>query len=90
MSQQDTYNNKLETFNGMLERGKYNLGGMFQEGAKWGMDLVMQLDSASGGLVGMGNCISRIRHTNNRHHNGIRSNGNRYKSHQRPRIHKMV
>ena len=54
MSQQDTYNNKLETFNGMLERGKYNLGGMFQEGAKWGMDLVMNLDQASGGLVGMG------------------------------------
>ena len=53
MSQQDTYNNKLETFNGMLERGKYNLGGMFQEGAKWGMDFVMALDDASGGLVGM-------------------------------------
>jgi len=54
MSQQDTYNNKLETFNGMLERGRYNLGGMLQEGAKWGMDLVMQLDNATGGLVGMG------------------------------------
>lgn len=54
MSQQDTFNNKLETFNGMLERGKYNLGGMFQEGAKWGMDFIMKLDEASGGLVGMG------------------------------------
>jgi hypothetical protein len=54
MSQQDTYNNKLETFNGMLERGKYNLGGMFQEGAKWGMDFLMNVDSATGGLVGMG------------------------------------
>ena len=54
ISQQDTYNNKLQTFNDMIERGKMNLGGMFQEGAKWGMDLVMQLDSASGGLVGMG------------------------------------
>ena len=53
MSQQDTYNNKLETFNGMLERGKYNLGGLFQEGAKAGMDFVMQLDDASNGLVGM-------------------------------------
>ena len=53
MSQQDTYNNKLETFNGMLERGKYNLGGLFQEGAKEGMDFVMQLDDASNGLVGM-------------------------------------
>lgn len=54
MSQQDTFNNKLETFNGMLERGKYNLGGMFQEGAKWGMDFLMNLDDASGGIVGMG------------------------------------
>lgn len=54
MSQQDTYNNKLETFNGMLERGKYNLGAMFQEGAKWGMDFIMKLDEASNGLVGMG------------------------------------
>lgn len=54
MSKQDTYNNKLETFNGMLERGKYNLGGMFQEGAKSAMDLVLKLDEASGGLVGMG------------------------------------
>ena len=54
MSQQDTYNNKLETFNGMLERGRYNLGGMFQEGAKWGMDFLMQLDASTNGLVGMG------------------------------------
>ena len=53
MSQQDTYNNKLETFNGMLERGRYNLGGMFQEGAKGAMDFVMQLDEGSNGLVGM-------------------------------------
>ena len=53
MSQQDTYNNKLETFNGMLERGKYNLGGMFQEGAKGAMDFVMQLDAGTNGLVGM-------------------------------------
>ena len=54
MSQQDTYNNKLQTFMGMIDRGKYNLGGMFQEAAKYGMDFVMQLDAASGGLVGMG------------------------------------
>ena len=54
ISTQDTYNNKLETFNGMLERGKYNLGGMFQEGAVQAMDFVMQLDDASGGMVGMG------------------------------------
>lgn len=54
MSNQDTYNNKLETFNGMLERGKYTLGGMFQEGAKSAMDLALKLDNASGGLLGMG------------------------------------
>ena len=54
MSQQDTYNNKLETFNGMLERGKYTLGGMFQEGAKSAMDLALKLDDATGGLLGMG------------------------------------
>ena len=54
VSAQDTYNNKLETFNGMLERGQYNLGGMFQEGAKSAMDFALQLDDASGGLVGMG------------------------------------
>ena len=53
MSQQDTYNNKLETFNGMLDRGKYTLGGMFQEGAKGAMDFVMKLDEGSNGLVGM-------------------------------------
>ena len=54
ISAQDTYNNKLETFNGMLERGQYTLGGMFQEGAKGAMDFALQLDDATGGLVGMG------------------------------------
>ena len=49
-----TYNNKLETFNGMLERGKYNLGGMFQDGAKGFMDFALHLDDATNGLVGMG------------------------------------
>ena len=53
MSQQDTYNNKLETFNGMLERGQYTLGGMFQEGAKGAMDFALKLDDATGGLVGV-------------------------------------
>ena len=38
----------------MLERGKYNLGGMFQEGAKGIMDFALKLDDATGGLVGMG------------------------------------
>ena len=54
MSQQDTYNNKLETFNGMLERGRYNLGGMFQEGAKGAMDFLLKLDESTNGLVGLG------------------------------------
>ena len=54
MSQQDTFNNKLETFNGMLERGKYTLGGMFQDGAKGVMDFALHLDDATNGLVGMG------------------------------------
>lgn len=54
ISAQDTYNNKLETFNGMLERGQYNLGGMFQEGAKGLMDFALQLDDATNGLFGMG------------------------------------
>lgn len=54
MGAADTYNNKLETFNSMLERGKYTLGGMFQEGAKSAMDLALKLDDATGGLLGMG------------------------------------
>ena len=54
MSQQDTYNNKLETFNGMLERGQYNLGGLFQEGSKGAMDFILKLDEATNGWVGMG------------------------------------
>lgn len=54
ISAQDTYNNKLETFNGMLERGQYTLGGLFQEGAKGAMDFALKLDEASGGLVGIG------------------------------------
>ena len=54
ISQQDTYNNKLQTFNDMIERGKMNLGGMFQDAAKGAMDWVMQLDESTNGLVGMG------------------------------------
>ena len=54
ISQQDTYNNKLQTFMGMLDRGKYTLGGFFQEGAKGAMDFILKLDEASNGLVGMG------------------------------------
>lgn len=54
ISAQDTYNNKLETFNGMLERGQYTLGGMFQEGAKGAMDFALKLDKDTHGLVGIG------------------------------------
>ena len=53
MGAMDTYNNKLETFNGMIERGRYTLGGMFQEGAKAGMDFLLTLDENTNGLVGM-------------------------------------
>lgn len=54
ISAQDTYNNKLESFNGMLERGQYTLGGMFQEGAKGAMDFALKLDKDTHGLVGIG------------------------------------
>ena len=53
MGAMDTYNNKLETFNGMIERGRYTLGGMFQEGAKEAMDFLLKLDEGTNGLVGM-------------------------------------
>lgn len=53
IASQDIYNNKLQQFNDMVERGKMNLGGMFQEGAKSGMDFLMNLDQATGGVVGM-------------------------------------
>lgn len=54
MSKVDTYNNALETFNGMIERGKYNLGGLFLEATKGGMDAVMGLDELTGGLASAG------------------------------------
>ena len=54
MSQQDTYNNKLETFNGMLQRGQDNLGKMFMEGSKGAMDFALKLDEDTNGLFGMG------------------------------------
>ena len=53
MSTQDTYNNKLQEFNAMLETGKRDLGGMFREGAKGGMEFLLTLNEATGGLVGM-------------------------------------
>lgn len=53
IASQDIYNNKFQQFNDMIERGKMNLGGMFQEAAKGTMDWLMQLDQATNGLVGM-------------------------------------
>ena len=60
MSKQDTYNNKLQTFMGMLDRGKYTLGGFFQEGAKGAMDFLLNLDKATGGVVGMGLAVGQM------------------------------
>ena len=54
IASQDIYNNKLQQFNDMIERGKMNLGGMFLEGSSGAMDFIMKLDQASGGIVGMG------------------------------------
>lgn len=54
VSNMPTYNNTLETFNGMLERGRYNLGGMFQEGARNAMEFIMDLDEGTNGIIGMG------------------------------------
>lgn len=53
MSQADTYNNKLETFNGMLERGRQNLGLIFMQGSKGAMDFLINLDGATGGMIGL-------------------------------------
>ena len=53
IASQDIYNNKLQQFNDMIERGKMNLGGMFLEGSEGAMDFILKLDEMSGGLVGM-------------------------------------
>lgn len=53
IASQEIYNNKLQTFNDMIERGKMNLGGMFLEGSEGAMDFILKLDEMSGGLVGM-------------------------------------
>lgn len=54
MSKVDTYNNALETFNGMIERGKYNLGGLFLGATKGAMGAIMGLDELTGGLASAG------------------------------------
>jgi len=53
IASQDTYNNKFQQFNDMIERGKMNLGGMFLDASKGAMDWLMQLDNANSGIVGL-------------------------------------
>jgi len=60
ISQQDTYNNKLETFVAMLDRGKRQMGDLFLGAASGAMDFISQLDSATGGVLGMGIAIGTV------------------------------
>ena len=60
ISQQDTYNNKLETFVAMLDRGKRQMGELFLGAASGAMDFIGQLDSATGGILGMGIAIGTV------------------------------
>ena len=60
ISQQDTYNNKLETFTAMLDRGKRQMGEMFLGAASGAMDFITQMDSATGGILGMGIAIGTV------------------------------
>ena len=60
ISQQDTYNNKLETFTATLERGKRNLGNMFLDAAGGAMDLIGNLDEATHGALGIGLAIGTV------------------------------
>lgn len=53
IASQDIYNNKLQSFNDMLERGKMNLGEFFLKGSEGGMQFLMDLDKSTNGLVGM-------------------------------------
>lgn len=54
ISSQDTYNNKLQTFSDLIERGKMNFGGLFLEGTKGAMGFIGDIDQATGGVLGMG------------------------------------
>ncbi len=60
ISQQDTYNNKLETFVAMLDRGKRQMGELFLGAASGAMDFIGDLDSATGGILGMGIAIGTV------------------------------
>ena len=54
ISQQDTYNNKLQTFSDLIERGKMNFGGLFLDATKGAMGFIGDIDQATGGVLGMG------------------------------------
>ena len=54
ISRQDTYNNKLQTFSDLIERGKMNFGGLFLDGTKGAMGFIGEIDEATGGVLGMG------------------------------------
>lgn len=56
----DTYTNKQQKFNDMLERGRINMGNLFLEGTEAGMDFLMVLDDSTGGLIGMGYALSEM------------------------------
>ena len=60
ISMQDTYNNKLETFTAMLDRGKRQMGGLFLDAASGAMDFLSNLDTATGGILGMGIAIGTV------------------------------
>lgn len=54
VASQDTYNNKLQTFTDLIERGKINFGSMFLGVTEGAMDFIGSLDNATGGIIGMG------------------------------------
>ena len=58
IASQDTYNNKLQTFSDLIERGKMNFGGMFLDVTKGAMGFIGELDSATGGVLGMGAALA--------------------------------
>lgn len=53
IASQNIYNNKIQSFNDLLERGKMNLGAMFLQPTKDLMVYIGKLDEASGGIIGM-------------------------------------
>ena len=58
IASQDTYNNKLQTFTDLIERGKINFGSMFLDATKGAMGFIGDLDQATGGMLGMGAAVA--------------------------------